>query len=83
MSDQPLALLLADELYASYGNTDLDLNDRVTAELRRQHSEIEQLKAERDAAAADASRFVFYVESSPARRDAIHSLLRSVPSIGL
>ena len=60
MSDQPEALRLADEI-----DTEELSMDRVekwveeaAAELRRQHDEIEQLKAERDAA-VKALRFLF------------------------
>ena len=51
MSDKPEALRVADLLQDDWG-----VEDAVT-ELRRQHSEIEQLKAERDALLADAERY--------------------------
>lgn len=47
MADKPEALRLADAL--ACGMTTLTNVDRAAAELRRQHAEIEQLKAERDA----------------------------------
>lgn len=53
MSEQPLALRLADAL--AYGFTARSRD--ASAELRRQHCEIEQLKAERDALLADAERY--------------------------
>lgn len=47
MADKPEALRLADAL--ACGMTTLTNVDRAAAELRRQHAEIEQLKAQRDA----------------------------------
>jgi hypothetical protein len=52
MSDQPEALRLADELaFAArhYDSFDKRLSSGASNELRRQHSEIVELKAERDA----------------------------------
>lgn len=53
MSEQPLALRLADAL--AYGFTARSRD--ASAELRRQHSEIDELKAKRDAVVADAERY--------------------------
>ena len=47
MSEQPLALLLADDMSLSYHSQ--TQKNEIATELRRQHTEIEQLKAERDA----------------------------------
>ena len=57
MSEQPLALRLADalvELDAQFSYP--GLCGEAAAELRRQHSEIETLKAERDALLAEVER---------------------------
>ena len=79
MSEQPLALRLADAL--AYGFT---IRSRdASAELRRQHSEIEQLKAERDQARADhlrvrdecfANMGAYY--DMKAERDALKDMLK-------
>ena len=44
MTDQPKALRLADDMSLSYHSR--TTKDEIAAELRRQHSEIEQLKAD-------------------------------------
>lgn len=50
MSDKPEALFLADELEAPIGTViSYQVDCRAAVELRRQHAEIEALKAERDA----------------------------------
>ena len=59
MSDQPEALRLADELaFAArhYDSFDKRLSSGASNELRRQHSEIVELKAERDALLAATQR---------------------------
>lgn len=73
MSDQPEALRLADrlDLWGDQG----DLLE-AAAELRRQHDEIEQLKAERDALKAAAEKGTEYVlahinQDLKAERDAL------------
>ena len=55
MSEQPEALRLADDMSLSYHSQ--TQKNEIATELRRQHDEIEQLKAERDALKADAERY--------------------------
>ena len=55
MSEQPEALRLIQHMDEEYPE-DWD-GSAIRDELRRQHSEIEQLKAERDALLADAERY--------------------------
>ena len=59
MTTQPEALRLADELCEPVPDyhAPTSLEEASATELRRQHSEIEKLKAERDALKADAERY--------------------------
>ena len=69
MSDQPEALRLAAELDCEkpYYN----VSEEAAAELRRQHSEIEALKAERDALRADAERYQWLRDWKGATHDIV------------
>ena len=71
MADKPEALRLADAL--ACGMTTLTNVDRAAAELRRQHAEIEQLKAQRDALRAELR------EATEAMDDPAVNNLRTLP----
>ncbi len=85
MSDQPEALRLVDEIDTE--ELSIDRLEKwiaeAAAELRRQHDEIEQLKAERDALKTAAEKGTEYVlaqinQDLKAERDALLSALQEI-----